>query len=1004
TVTLNTATGAYTVTQNAPIHHDLLPAGENNQAFTLTYRVTDGDGDTVDGTLGINVDDDTPSGLTPDALNVDNIGIAGTSDQITAALNFSVGADGVGSVVFNVPGVPVGVTSGITVAVTDLDGHLLFLGTQQLYLYYGGAGGTDTTILVAKTLTGTVGFTIDINPLTGTYIFNPEGVISNGTAVTATNLTGVGGANVPFKLLIDIGGTNPTGQDVAMTTANGATINSDADDIGISQAQTFETGEAIRFDLVNGLKLDAASGFAYDGTHNETVRWKQTIQMTGNESQRANIVVSAIVADSDNTFFGDSAGETFINLSTANIKIYDATGTLIPTANYGALGINLTDQGNSILIEGLRDDWKYEIVTDDSHKFSAVQVEAATGTDNFSLGFFTYGVDNPGTPIALSYDIVGTDVDGDSTTGTIDITLHPHVVSAPAGVAGEPINLGLTAPSAEDGALVTVAIADVPSGWTLNGGTLLDDGTWTVQTTAPRSLAITSPAAFAGAMLLNVTATWAQVDGSTAKITIADNVEVFAPDAPIFAWSGDDHLTGSSGDDLFVFAQPIGHDVIYNFDAAHDQVDLIAFAGMTSYADVQANLANDASGQAVLTLGDGMTITFDGVDAAALGASNFAFNQEPVTNNPDTMVVSDGAMLPLGGIVNNTGTIALDSDGAETKLELIQHGITLQGGGQFTLSDSGGNVILGTDPSVTLTNVDNTISGAGQLGGGQMTLVNHGTIVATGSNALIIDTGANAVINSGTLEAVGSGGLVIHADVENSGLLWANGGNLTVIGDVTGDGSAKIDGIATMEFGAAVNQDITFDVSAAGTVKLDDADAFAGVIAGFDGNDQFDLSDVDFGAGLSLTYTANQGGTGGTLTVSDGTDTANIHLVGPYSAGGFQTAADIGTGTLVTYMPSEGVGKNVVVGGVGTDDILSGGAGADTFQFAPSFGHDTIVNFEPGVDKIDFDQAIFATVDDILAHTQQVGSDTVITVDQASSVTLTNVDMSTLSASDFIHH
>ena len=133
TVTLNTATGAYTVTQNAPIVH-AAGSDENNQAFTLTYRVTDGDGDTVDGTLGINVDDDTPSGLTPEALpNVENNGIAGTSDQITAALNFdrlagpfSVGADGVGSVVFNVPGVPVGVTSGITVAATDLDGHLLY--------------------------------------------------------------------------------------------------------------------------------------------------------------------------------------------------------------------------------------------------------------------------------------------------------------------------------------------------------------------------------------------------------------------------------------------------------------------------------------------------------------------------------------------------------------------------------------------------------------------------------------------------------------------------------------------------------------------------------------------------------------------------------------------------------------------------------------------------------------------------------------------------------------
>ena len=185
-----------------------------------------------------------------------------------------------------------------------------------------------------------------------------------------------------------------------------------------------------------------------------------------------------------------------------------------------------------------------------------------------------------------------TDGDGDVFVSPDELTvqLQGDGTIAPAGVAGEPINLGLTAPSAEDGALVTVAIADVPSGWTLDGGTLLDDGTWTVQTTAPRSLAITSPAAFAGAMLLNVTETWARADGSTATITIADNVEVFAPGNPIFAWSGDDHLTGSSGDDLFVFAQPIGHDVIHNFDAAHDQVDLIAFAGLTIYADVQANL------------------------------------------------------------------------------------------------------------------------------------------------------------------------------------------------------------------------------------------------------------------------------------------------------------------------------------------------------------------------------------------------------------------------------
>jgi T1SS-143 domain-containing protein len=59
TVTLNSTNGAYTVTQNAPILHADADQ-ENNQAFVLNYRVTDKDGDTADGTLAINVDDDTP--------------------------------------------------------------------------------------------------------------------------------------------------------------------------------------------------------------------------------------------------------------------------------------------------------------------------------------------------------------------------------------------------------------------------------------------------------------------------------------------------------------------------------------------------------------------------------------------------------------------------------------------------------------------------------------------------------------------------------------------------------------------------------------------------------------------------------------------------------------------------------------------------------------------------------------------------------------------------------
>ena len=476
---------------------------------------------------------------------------------------------------------------------------------------------------------------------------------------------------------------------------------------------------------------------------------------------------------------------------------------------------------------------------------------------------------------------------------------------APAGVSGEAINLGLTDPVDHIGA-VTVTVAGIPSGWSLSQGTDNGDGSWTIQAQNISTLAITSLGDYTGAIVFQVTQSWTNTDGSSGYTTIADNVEVYAPGNPIFAISGDDNLTGSSGADLFVFAQPIGRDTVHNFDTAHDQIDLIGYAGLTGFADVQAHLANDAAGNAVLTLGDGQSITLSGVDAAMLTASDFVFDQEPVTNNAGSMVVSDGAMLPLSGIVNNSGTIELDAAGSGTELELIQHGVTLQGGGQLTLSDSGANAIFGTDPSVIFTNLDNTISGAGQLGEGQMTLVNDGAIIATGANALVIDTGANTVVNDGTLEATGSGDLIVHGDVVNSGLLGANGGNITIDGNVSGSGSALINGTATMEFGGAFNGSVTLDTDAAGTLKVDHAADFSGVLAGFDGNDRFDFADLHFGAASTLNYTASVDGAGGTLTVSDGTDAAIIALLGQYTADDFAIAADASGGTIVALQDHAG--------------------------------------------------------------------------------------------------
>ena len=217
------------------------------------------------------------------------------------------------------------------------------------------------------------------------------------------------------------------------------------------------------------------------------------------------------------------------------------------------------------------------------------------------------------------------------------------------------------------------------------------------------------------------------------------------------------------------------------------------------------------------------------------------------------------------------------------------------------MSDSAENVISGTLESVTLTNVDNTISGAGQIGAGQMTLVNEGTIVATGTNALVIDTGANTITNSGTLEATGEGGLVIDSDIDNFGLLWAHGGNIIANGAVSGSGSALLDGTATIEFGADASIDVEFDAGATGTLVLDDSFDFSGTVSGLNGDDQIDLRDISFGVDTFASYAENEAGTGGTLTVSDGAHTANISLLGTYSADMFELAADAQLGTRLTF-------------------------------------------------------------------------------------------------------
>ena len=145
-----------------------------------------------------------------------------------------------------------------------------------------------------------------------------------------------------------------------------------------------------------------------------------------------------------------------------------------------------------------------------------------------------------------------------------------------------------------------------------------------------------------------------------------------------------------------------------------------------------------------------------------------------------TIVVQNGATLDIGGTIINSGTIQLDLVGGSATLLIGSPGATLSGGG--TVKMGGLDAFIGdTGVPATLTNVNNTIAGAGTIGDADLTLVNSGTINANnGAAPLTINTGANTVTNSGTLEATSAGHLVIDSNVNNSRTIEAVGTSATV--------------------------------------------------------------------------------------------------------------------------------------------------------------------------------------------------------------------------------
>ncbi|WP_375783092.1 AIDA repeat-containing protein [Bradyrhizobium sp. Pha-3] len=136
------------------------------------------------------------------------------------------------------------------------------------------------------------------------------------------------------------------------------------------------------------------------------------------------------------------------------------------------------------------------------------------------------------------------------------------------------------------------------------------------------------------------------------------------------------------------------------------------------------------------------------------------------------------------------------------------------------------------------------------------------------------------------------------------GIAWGTWQPFNVTGESSG--SANIAAGGTLELTGASSATVAFQGST-GTLKLDNSASFAGTVAGMTGSDAIDFANINFASVHTPTFSGTS--TNGTLTVTDGTVTASIALLGNYMASTFTTSSDGHGGTLVVDPPATQVSQ-----------------------------------------------------------------------------------------------
>ena len=280
--------------------------------------------------------------------------------------------------------------------------------------------------------------------------------------------------------------------------------------------------------------------------------------------------------------------------------------------------------------------------------------------------------------------------------------------------------------------------------------------------------------------------------------------------------------------------------------------------------------------------------------------------------NAGEVAVEDESALDVGGALDNTGGISLNSTGHFTTLTFLKS-TSMTGGGQIDLSDSGDNIIQiggGAAPVAIITNVNNTIQGGGKIisAASFALFINdkNGVVDADGGPLTVAVGDDSEFLNSGSLTATFGGTLLFT----NGTLINVAGADLgsddgavefqgeTVAGGTFSTNTALDQGI--VEFLSTNNELLSFQAGGVDALVTNDgalalADGASVAMAGVIDDNGADGGTIDLEGSAALTdLIVGAGGTGQlTLTGSGKVDLSDSDQNYVTAASGMETPTEL---------------------------------------------------------------------------------------------------------------